>query len=216
MPLYKTSKADLRGKYKLYLEISLIISLIFLIAAFKFSPQKSKPLKVTEQAQELISFINIDATKQPPIQPKIKPVVPEISTAVETEDIEFNTTELITNAVVEPPPDRSDINKTIEDENIIFKVVEQLPEPVGGIEAMQNKIHYTELARKVGIEGRVIILAVIGKNGEVISANVTKSLFPSLDEIALNAVKSTKFIPGKQRGKPVNVQMYIPISFKLK
>ena len=30
-----------------------------------------------------------------------------------------------------------------------------------------------------------------------------------------NAVKQTKFKPGKQRGKPVNVQVSIPVVFKL-
>jgi len=50
----------------------------------------------------------------------------------------------------------------------------------------------------------------------VINASVLQSLFPSLDEVALNAVKETKFIPGKQRGKPVNVEMKIPIQFRLK
>ena len=47
------------------------------------------------------------------------------------------------------------------------------------------------------------------------NAHVLQSLFPSLDEVALKAVNETKFIPGMQRGKPVNVQMTIPIQFKL-
>jgi periplasmic protein TonB len=31
----------------------------------------------------------------------------------------------------------------------------------------------------------------------------------------MNAVRETKFKPGKQRGKPVKVQVSIPIVFKL-
>lgn len=216
MPHYKTSKADLRGKYKRNLKISTIISLIFLIAAFKFSPKKSEPVKIVDSGQEIISIINTEATNQPHIQPKIKPVIPEISIAPETDNLELNTTDLITDAVVEPPPVITDINKTIADENEIFIVVEEIPKPIGGLDAIQSKIHYTDLAMKADIQGKVIVLAVIDKNGNVKDARIAKSLFPQLDEIALNAVKGTKFTPGKQRGRPVNVQMYIPISFKLK
>ncbi len=90
------------------------------------------------------------------------------------------------------------------------------PRPVGGIAAIQNKIQYTELAQRIGIEGKVLVFAIIDEKGNVMNASIAKSLFPSLDEVALNAVRDTKFIPGKQRGKPVKVQMTIPITFKLR
>ena len=59
------------------------------------------------------------------------------------------------------------------------------------------------------------VLAIIDKSGKVVKASIAKSLFPQLDEVALKAVEETKFTPGKQRGKPVKVQMTIPITFKL-
>ncbi|MCH7965733.1 MAG: energy transducer TonB [Bacteroidetes bacterium] len=37
-----------------------------------------------------------------------------------------------------------------------------------------------------------------------------------MDEEALNAVLNTKFVPGKQRGKPVKVKLVIPIKFVLR
>ena len=82
---------------------------------------------------------------------------------------------------------------------------------------MQEKLYYTEIAKRIGIEGKVILTAIIDKHGEVIGKRrFTNSLFDDLDKIALNAVKELKFIPGKQRGKPVIVRMSIPIVFKLK
>ena len=45
---------------------------------------------------------------------------------------------------------------------------------------------------------------------------IIKGLSPDLDEISLNAVKSTLFNPGKQRGKPVKVRISIPIKYRLK
>ena len=81
--------------------------------------------------------------------------------------------------------------------------------------AISEKIHYTEIARRAGIEGTVLIEIIINKAGIVGEAKVLKSLNPGLDEIALQAVKDTKFIPGKQRDKPVKVKMRIPIKFRL-
>ena len=215
MPLYKTSKADLRGKYKRNLKISIIVVLIFLIAAFKYSPHISEVKKEIKSGPERIPVVIIQPTNLFKKPPRPKPAVPEITMDPEIKDIEFESTDLFVDAKVDKPPERVEVNKTIEDENKIFVVVEELPQPIGGLAAIQSKIHYTEMARRIGIAGKVVILAIVGKNGDVISASITKSLLPSLDEVALNAVKSTKFIPGKQRGKPVKVQMTIPITFKL-
>lgn len=215
MPLYKTSKADLRGKYKRNLEVSIITALIFLIAAFKYSPQKKEVKKYVEPNQDLIPVTEIIPTNQRENPPKIKPLVPQISMDPEIKDIEFESTDLFVDAKVDKPPERIEVHKTIDNENVIFEAVEEPPKPVGGIAAIQNKIQYTELAKKIGIEGKVIVQAIINKNGDVGNASILKSLFPQLDEIALNAVKETKFFPGKQRGKPVNVKMTIPITFKL-
>ena len=215
MPLYKTSKADLRVKYNRNLEVSTIIALIFLIAAFKYSPQKSVVKKYIEPTQDLI-ISSMEPTKQTEYPPKVKPLVPQISMDPEIKDIEFESNDLNVNENADKPPEIVEVNKTIADENKIFVAVEELPQPIGGLEAIQNKIHYTDLAMKADIQGKVIVLAVIDKNGNVIEARIAKSLFPQLDEIALNAVKETKFFPGKQRGKPVNVKMTIPITFKLK
>ncbi len=215
MPLYKTSKADLRGKYKRNLKVSLAVALIFMVAAFKFSPQKSKHEKQIKPNIDIITVINTLHTNQPKTPPRIKPLVPEITLNSEIEEIEFKPTEIDIYENIPKPPERTEVHKTLDNENIIFKAVENPPEPEGGIAAIQKKIHYTDLALRVGIQGKVIVLAIINENGDVISASIAKSLLPSLDEIALNAVKDTKFIPGKQRGKPVKVQVAIPITFKL-
>ena len=215
MSLYKTSKADLRGKYKRNLKISLVIVLIFILAAFKFSPQKIKAEKEMKPDIDIIRVV-IDPTVQIKTPPRIKPVVPEITLNSDMEEIEFKTTDIDTKENIPKPPERTEVHKRLDNENIIFTVVENLPEPEGGIAAIQEKIHYTDLAIKAGIQGKVIVLAVIDENGDVISASIAKSLLPSLDEIALNAVKDTKFIPGRQRGKAVKVQVSIPITFKLR
>jgi len=96
-----------------------------------------------------------------------------------------------------------------------FIAVEEMPEPIGGITAIQEKITYPEIAKRAGVEGKVYILAFVDETGTVTKAQVIKGIGAGCDEEALNAVLQTKFKPGKQRGVPVKVQVSIPIIFKL-
>ena len=104
--------------------------------------------------------------------------------------------------------------KKVEKEPEVFVAVEEQPQLIGGLQGIQSKIKYPEIASKLGIEGKVIIQAIVDETGNVISTKTIKGIGGGCDEIALNAVKDSKFIPGKQRGKPVKVQITIPIVFK--
>lgn len=96
-----------------------------------------------------------------------------------------------------------------------FVKVEEMPEPIGGMKTIQEKIVYPEIAKRAGIEGRVFVLAFIDETGNVADAKVIRGIGAGCDEAALEAVKQTKFIPGKQKGEPKKVQVSIPIVFKL-
>jgi TonB family protein len=105
--------------------------------------------------------------------------------------------------------------KIISNSKNYFVAVEVMPEPIGGIEAIQSRIHYPEIAKRAGIEGKIYVLALINEEGTVDQTQILRGLGAGLDEAAMDAVKQTKFIPGKQSGKPVKVQVSIPIVFKL-
>jgi protein TonB len=108
--------------------------------------------------------------------------------------------------------------KVVEEKNeapTYFVAVEEMPEPIGGIKAIQEKITYPEIAKRAGVEGKVYILAFVDENGNVTKANVLKGIGAGCDEAARKAVLATKFKPGKQRGVPVKVQVSIPVVFKL-
>lgn len=100
-------------------------------------------------------------------------------------------------------------------DDIYFVAVEEMPEPIGGMYSIQSKIKYPEDAKRNGVEGKVFIQAFIDETGNIVEAKVIKGAGYGLDEAALDAVKQTKFTPGKQEGKPVKVQVTIPIVFKL-
>jgi TonB family protein len=111
-----------------------------------------------------------------------------------------------------PDADASALNKT---EQEIFVVVEQMPELVGGLDALQGEMRYPRIARMAGISGRVIIQFTVDEEGRVVDPQVVKGLGAGCDEEALRVLQAATFKPGKQRGKPVAVKMSIPFMFKL-
>ena len=66
-----------------------------------------------------------------------------------------------------------------------------------------------------GIRGIVILEVLIGENGQVQGAKVTRSI-PGLDEAAVNAVKLWEYEPTKVAGKFVKVLLSQSITFALK
>jgi protein TonB len=104
----------------------------------------------------------------------------------------------------------------LEEEEGYFIAVEEMPEPIGGIAAIQEKIVYPELARRSGVQGKVYIRAYVNESGIVTKTEVIKGIGMGCDEAAANAVLKTKFKPGMQRGKTVKVQITVPITFKHK
>ena len=97
----------------------------------------------------------------------------------------------------------------------IYVIVEHMPEPVGGIAAIQSKVTYPESAREAGGEGRVFVHFVVNEQGDVQDVVVAQGVGSGLDEEAVRVLKGVKFTPGMQDGKPVKVRMAIPITFKL-
>lgn len=96
-----------------------------------------------------------------------------------------------------------------------FVNVDEMPLPVGGIKAIQEKIIYPDQAKNEGIEGKVFVTAFINEKGTVDHVKLLKGIGYGCDKAAINAVTNTKFTPGKLSGKPVKVQVSIPILFKL-
>jgi protein TonB len=152
------------------------------------------------------------------------PPLPEISTKEESTLFAANVnTDLISNDNREPtqiaaaktenitPPKE---NKVVEEEPAFFVAVEEMPELIGGIKGLQSKIVYPEIAKRVGVEGKVIVQAIVDETGKVVSVSTIKGIGSGCDEVAMDAVRNSKFTPGKQRGKTVKTQVTIPIVFK--
>lgn len=92
----------------------------------------------------------------------------------------------------------------------------QKPMPEGGIKALYQNVVYPEKAKEAGVQGQVIVEAVIDVRGNVADTKIIKSVSKELDNAAVNAIVKTKFKPGLQNNKPVRAKVVIPISFRLK
>ena len=217
MALNKNPKVDLKRKYQRYWEISLIISLTILIVAFKFFPKFEQELINIDAPQELIQTEDVEATKQetaPPPPPK-PPIPIEAPTDDVLEDVEIESTELDVDATISAPPPPPVVEEEEEVEPVFFVAVEEMPEPIGGIGAIQSKIVYPEIAKRAGVQGRVYVKAYVDEAGRVTKVELIRGIGAGCDEAAMDAVKSVMFKPGKQRGKPVKVQVTVPVLFKL-
>ena len=104
----------------------------------------------------------------------------------------------------------------------VFTVVEEMPEFKGGNKAMMEflmmNMKYPQTAVKAKQQGRAVVGFVVRKDGTVSDVHITKSAgYAVLDEEAMRVVKSMPaWEPGKQKGKPVNVKYFVPITFRLK
>jgi TonB family protein len=80
----------------------------------------------------------------------------------------------------------------------------------------QPKPIYPETAKSQGTEGTVLLNAIIGKTGDLLSVSVVNKLAdPDLASAALDAVRQWKFQPTLLNGEPVEVVTTITISFRL-
>lgn len=110
-----------------------------------------------------------------------------------------------------PPPPPAD-----SEDKITFIPYDKPPGPVGGYNAIQQHLVYPEIARKAGIEGRVLVYVQVDENGKVRHAKVQKSLGPNgCDEAAIKAVESVEWEPAMQRDQPVTVWIAVPVDFRL-
>ncbi len=112
---------------------------------------------------------------------------------------------------VELPPLFEDKKTTPE----VFVIVEEMPQLIGGIGTIHSVLEYPMIARLAEVEGSVVLQFVVDETGRIKHPVVIKSLGAGCDEAAIKALEQARYIPGKQRGKPVRVMMSMAIKFKL-
>ncbi len=184
--------------------------------------------KPTDEAENMVGISTTTENNESPtatiVDKKVLvPPLPKISTKEESTLFVSNVSENLTEAKDEMPNQIAaaktetivppkEIKKV--EEPSFFVAVEEMPELIGGLKTLQTKIKYPEIAKRQGIEGKVLVQAIVDETGKVISTSTIKGIGAGCDEEAMDAVRNSNFKPGKQRGKNVKVQVTIPIVFK--
>jgi periplasmic protein TonB len=105
-------------------------------------------------------------------------------------------------------------------DDMVYITVEVMPEYPGGHSAMSaylaGAIKYPEAAMKKRISGTVYVSFVVSADGSITDVKVLRGISPECDAEALRVVKEMPdWKPGRQHGKPVNVQFNLPIKFRM-
>lgn len=104
-----------------------------------------------------------------------------------------------------PPVNDFDANKFMP-----FYLVEELPVPLAKISPP-----YPEEARRLGVEGAVVVKIYIDENGKVEEVEVVKSPSELLSTASKKALMSIRFKPAKAGGRFVPVCIELTLRFKL-
>ena len=225
MQLKKNPQASLEDKKFTYVLIGLAFVLSICYVAFEWTEKDVTKYEVTEDLAFIDEEIDIQQTTQetppppPPPAPQEVEVLNVVEDDVEVEEIEINTEDDKDVEVVIAPPVEAPVEE--EEEEVIFMVVESMPEFPGGQQALfkylAENVKYPVIAQENGIQGRVICQFVVNKDGSIVDVVAVRSSGePSLDKEAIRVIKSMpKWKPGKQRGKPVRVKYTVPVNFRL-
>ncbi|UXE65324.1 MAG: TonB family protein [Chryseotalea sp. WA131a] len=222
MEAKKSEKADLTNKTGLFFSIGLTFTLIVAERSFEHRTYEEK-LDLLQGARTNVmeEMLEVPPTEQPPPpapviqQPQIVEV-PDEQEIKEDLNIKFDV-EVTEDTKVEAVTVVEEVKEEVDE---IFTVVEETATPKGGMSAfykmVSDKMKYPAQARRMGVEGKVFVQFVIGKDGAISDVKVIKGIGAGCDEEAIRVVQSSpSWNPGKQRGKAVKQRYTLPIIFKL-
>lgn len=227
MELKKSNKADLENKKNVFFMFGLVIALgvVFLAFEWKSKPSKAESLGVNQSQEvedEYIPITRPPEVKTPPPPPQ---TAPEILNIVDNDvdikdELKIDDSEADDNTIIDVAPVVVQKDEEVDEEDKVFVIVEEMPEFPGGDLArakwLQANLNYPAIAQENGIQGKVYVTFVVGKDGTISNATVVRGVDASLDKEALRVVnKMPPWKPGMQRGKPVNVSFTVPINFVL-
>lgn len=213
---FKNPRADLHRMSPKIFWGSLALSVLTVVVAINL------PLFVKEEVEKVytpppvvIQLENIPETRQQVTAPAPSLAIPlEVADDMLLDDVTIESTDLDvmeTPADIGPLIDVQDeiVAEVVEEEIFEFFAVEEQPE-------RQNVVapEYPETARRAGIEGRVFVTALVGKDGRVEAAEILQGP-EELHEAAIAAAMQTIFTPAKMNDMPVKCWVQLPFTFEL-
>jgi len=75
---------------------------------------------------------------------------------------------------------------------------------------------YPAAARRLGVEGTVMLKVLVSKEGKALEIEVAQSAGEILDKSAVEAVKNWRFVPARRGDVPYDEWVHVPLAFRLK
>lgn len=223
MEAKKTPKADLENKKRIFLQIGMIVALVFVWMAFEYKQYERQVVDLGQLDIEIIEEEDIPITRQetppPPPPPEASQELVIVDDDVEIEEEFMIDTEATVNTEVQEFTPIVVEEEEVEEEQI-FTIVEDDPEFPGGqaalMQYLQGNLRYPTMAREAGIQGTVFVTFVVERDGSITDVRILRGVGGGLDEEAIRVVQNMPpWTPGRQRGQAVRVQFNLPIRFVL-
>ena len=231
----RPSAPSRRRQYRLHLQIGTALSLGLVLLAFSVpaAPEAHARVRYADPLPPILLDVPQSNVTPPPPPPPLAPPPEEVSNEAEIENeivqgFEFSLGDttvpagppeaplpppLAPKPVHEPPP----VDDVADAEDVLdFVPIEDQPVLIGGIDGLQRRVTYPEVARKVGAQGTVHVRFVVDENGRVVDPQILRSPHPALSEAALTAITESRFEPGRQRGRAVKVRLTLPVRFVIR
>ena len=225
MELKKSPKADLEKKRGLFLEICIVLALVGVLLAFEWTKEEVSGHSLGELMdltgnEEIIPITRRELEEKKEVP---KPMMPVLEINLVDDDVvldeEFQLDDFEANQ--DDGFDVIAMEEEPEEEPEFFVIVQDMPKfQGGGLDKFRNwvqsSIEYPKIAMENGISGTVYANFIVNQNGELVKLIIVRSVESSLDNEVIRTMSSSpKWEPGRQRGKPVNIRMTIPIKFVL-
>ena len=227
----KNPQADLRKYSGLMFVLGLCVVLFISWQAIEYKSYEKQydleSLNIVDDDDEEIPITEQIKTPPPPPPPPAPEIIEIVEDEEEIEETIIESTETDQEEVVE----EVEVMEEELDIDVPFAIIEDVPLYPGceNVPKSQrrkcfqekiqkhiyNEFRYPEIAQEMGIQGRVFVQFMIGKDGRI-SGIRTRGPDKNLEKEANRIIsKLPRMTPGKQRGRPVRVPFSIPVTFKL-
>jgi len=238
MEVKKNPKANLESYTKLFMQLGLVLALLIIYVGIEYKTFDKSLADLgdgtnQEEIEEDIPITErIEQIKPPPPPPPAPEKIEVVEDEKEVEETVLESTETDEDEIVEI----EEIEEAVEEEEVAedvpFAIIEDVPVYPGckGTKAQKkaclNKSMQKHVARKFNADLATDLGLAPGKKKIFIQFKITKTgtiqiigaraPHARLEKEAKRVVNLLpKMIPGKQRGRPVNVTYMLPISFNV-
>jgi protein TonB len=221
----KSPEADLNNHRPIFSEIGMAAALLFVLGAFSYTQYDAELADLGEVVydEEIVIVENtVQEKKPPPPPPPPELDIVEDEEEIEEEQPEFEETEMEEDEEIAPMAEEEEELEETNEVLEFFEVSKNAEYKDGGLTGFRKyvaeNLEYPQMAVDAEVEGTVLLVFVVDKNGNITDVQVgSKKLGYGLEEEAIRIIKKSSgdWSPAEQRDKKVAVRFRFPVQFRL-